>query len=534
MPRQTCTTRRLGLSIVVALGVTQAAAQASPKPVVVPMPTKAAPVKPAPVKPAPVKPAPAKAAENTRKLRLVTFNDFYEIQPVGGLGGAARVASLVRRLRAQEPATLVLFAGDLLSPSVMSSVFKGQQMISALNGIGVDYATIGNHELDFGLPVLKARLAESKSIWLSANIIESATGAPVPGTQADALVTVGNVKVGLFGLAYDFTPILSNKDEVKFLDPIATAQAEVARLRKQGAEYVVVLSHQDAADDCALSKQVPGIDFIVGGHDHAAMLDTDCGNAPFIKATSDARNIWSVDADLSGKSPVYAYANLPVSAALPEDPRLARTVAGYAAELDADFGRTIGQADVALDATQKSVRGRESNLGDLIADAVRAAAGSDIGVMNGGSIRSDRSYPVGAVTKKDIFTILPFGNTLVVVQASGAVVRQMIENSVSQIESGAGRFLQVSGMTYRFDPALPSGKRVTDISVGGQPLDEARTYSVAINDYLYSGGDGYSMLVGLPAGTEPSEGPLLAQIVSDAIAKAGHVAPMLDGRITIR
>lgn len=484
--------------------------------------------------------APASTAPNANKiLQLVTFNDVYEIQPVDGgkAGGAARVASLVRRLRAQNPNTLVLFAGDLLSPSVMSGVFKGEQMVAAFNSVGVDYATLGNHELDFGLPNLKTRIGESKFKWLSANISEAATNAPITGTQPDALVTVGDVKVGVFGLSYDFTPILSDKTAVTFADPVQTAQTETKKLRGEGAQYVIALTHQDASDDCALSKAVPGIDFIVGGHDHSMMSNTQCGTAPYVKANSDARNLWSVTVDLNGKAPVYTYQNIPVTPAVPEEKATADVVASYADKLSADFATVLGQTDVPLDATEASSRGKESNLGDFIADSIRAEAGSDIAVMNGGSIRTDMTYPVGQLTKKDAFSILPFGNTLVVVKVKGSVVRQMLENSVSQVENTAGRFLQISGATYAFNPKAPAGSRIVDAAVGGKPLDDNATYSVAINDYLYAGGDGYTIFQNLPADATlvgPSEGPLLAQILSDAVTSAGHIAPQTDGRIQIR
>ena len=476
------------------------------------------------------------APNSDKVLQLVTFNDVYEIQPVdkGAFGGAARVATLVQQLRAQNPNTLVLFAGDLLSPSVMSGVFKGEQMVAALNSIGVDYATLGNHELDFGLPTLKTRVAESKFKWLSANLLDTATGAPVEGTQRDTLLTVGAVKVGIFGLAYDFTPILADKTAVKFKDAVQTAQAEVKSLRAQGAQYVIALTHEDAIDDCALSKSVAGLDFIVGGHDHSAMSNTQCGTAPYVKATSDARNIWSIKVDLNGKTPVYNYTNTAVTAAVPENSATAAVVASYAGKLDADFNRVIGQTTVPLDATEGAVREKESNLGNFIADALRTASKADIAVMNGGSIRTDTTYPVGNITKKDIFSILPFGNTLVVVKVKGSVVRAALENGVSQIESTAGRFLQVSGMTYAFNPKAAAGSRIVDVTVGGKALDDNATYSVAINDYLYSGGDGYTLFQNLPTTVEPSEGPLLAQIVSDALSSAGHIAPALDGRITLR
>lgn len=479
----------------------------------------------------------APASDPAKVLQLVTFNDVYQIQPVdGGLaGGAARAAWEVQQLRAQNPNTLVLFAGDLLSPSVMSGIFKGQQMVDAMNSVGVNYATLGNHEMDFGLDTLKTRLGESKFKWLSANIIENATQKAIPGTLPDDIVTVGSVKVGLFGLAYDFKAILADKTSLNFLDPIGTAQAEVKSLRDRGAQFVIALTHEDAADDCALSAQVSGIDFIVGGHDHSMMSNTMCGHAPYVKATSDLRNLWAITVDLnSPKNPVYTYRNLPISAALPEDPQTAALVAGYANKLGADFAQVVGQTSVPLDARENTARGSESNLGDFIADSIRAATHADVAVMNGGGIRTDMLYPAGPLTKKDVYSILPFGNTVVVVKVPGSALRAALENSVSQVENGAGRFLQISGATYSFDPKAPSGKRIVSATVGGKPLDDSATYTVAINDYMYAGGDGYSMFMGVPVVVGPSEGPLISVVVANAVSQAGTIAPQLDGRISIK
>lgn len=476
------------------------------------------------------------AFAQAQRASFLTFNDVYELQAVDGgtRGGAAAVANVIHQVKAFDPQTLVLFAGDLLSPSVMSNAFQGAQMVEALNRMGVDYATLGNHEFDFGLAVLKQRIQESDFTWLSANILDSATGKPIAGTQPDAVIEVGGVKVGLFGVAYDFSSILANASAVTFKDPIVTAKAEVAKLKGEGATFIVALTHEDHAQDCQLSAEVSGIDLIVGGHDHAAMLDTQCGHAPYVKASSDWRNVWDVKVDFSGKSPAMTFDNLPVTEHTPKDPGMQAMVQRYTAQLDASFSEVLGKSVVSLDAVEKDVRASETNLGDFIADAIRGATHADVAIMNGGGIRTDRSYPAGPVTKKDVYAILPFGNKVVVVKAKGSVLAAALENGVSQREQLAGRFPQVSGVRFALQPSQPSGHRVSDITVGGKPLDPNATYSVAINDYMYGGGDGYTMFKGLPTAVSPSEGPLLADVVANAVKADGTIAPRTDGRITLR
>jgi 5'-nucleotidase len=471
-----------------------------------------------------------------QRIDLITFNDIYQIQPVdkGTRGGAARVAALVHRLEGINPNTLVLFAGDLLSPSVMSSAFQGAQMVDVFNHIGVNYASIGNHELDFGLKVFKQRVQESDFTWLNANILESDTGKPITGTVPDAMITVDGIKIGLFGVAYDFSSILKDASAVKFADPITTAKAEVKKLKDEGAQFVIAITHEGHAADCQLSAKVPDLDFIVGGHDHSLMMNIQYGHAPYVKATSDWRNIWDVQVDFYQNPPVLTYTNIPVTDALPEDPRTAAMVQHYVTELGTKFAAVLGSSTVSLDAVEKDVRAKETNLGDMIADAMRAAGKADVALMNGGGIRTDQVYSAGQLTKKDIYSILPFSNKLVVVKAKGSVLAAALENGVSQREKLAGRFPQVSGVSFTLEPNQPAGSRVSNIEVNGQPLDPNATYTVAINDYMYGGGDGYTMFENLPTLVAPDEGPDLAAVVSNYVKAKGTVSPQIEGRIMIK
>jgi 2',3'-cyclic-nucleotide 2'-phosphodiesterase (5'-nucleotidase family) len=179
------------------------------------------------------------------------------------------------------------------------------------------------------------------------------------------------------------------------------------------------------------------------------------------------------------------------------------------------------------------VRTAESNFGNLIADAIRSAVGADVGLANGGGIRGDRTYDAGTVlTRKDILSELPFGNVTVLIELSGADLLAALENSVSEVEDTAGRFAQVSGMTYSYDASKPAGSRIVAIEVGGRPLEMGKVYKLATNDFIFAGGDGYAALTRGKAIIDVAAGTLMASMVMDYIAERGEIAPKVEGRIT--
>lgn len=223
------------------------------------------------------------------------------------------------------------------------------------------------------------------------------------------------------------------------------------------------------------------------------------------------------------------------TAGIAPDPEVAALVKTYEDALDAELDVAVGTTSVELDSRRATVRTRESTMGNLIADAIRERLGADIGLTNGGGVRGDRTYAAGtALTRKDILTELPFGNVAVLIELTGAQLLEALENGVSRIEDSAGRFPQVSGLSFTFDAARAPGKRVSDVRIGTQPLDPARTYRVATNDFIYAGGDGYTALgQGRPI-IDAAGATLMATMVMDYIAQRGTIAPKIENRITAK
>ncbi|HET6466905.1 MAG TPA: 5'-nucleotidase C-terminal domain-containing protein [Geminicoccaceae bacterium] len=480
-----------------------------------------------------------KVAAEPVTITFLHTNDVYEIAPKGGQGGLAELKTLLDQERAQNPNVIITFGGDLISPSVMSGLTKGKQMIELYNALGTQVAVPGNHEFDFGPEVAKERIAESEFPWLGTNVL-GADGAPALGMKDLEIIDVGGYKVGFFGVLTEETTALSSPGpDVTFAPVVETATAAAAKLKEQGADLVVALTHLSLADDRALLREVDDVDLVLGGHDHDPITFYEGGKL-VVKAGYDAHYLAAVDVHVDrvkrGEQEVVtwrpSWRYLSTAGVTPE-PGVQAIVARWESELDAELNVEIGTTAVELDATRETVRTAESNVGNLITDAIREAVGADVALIGGGGIRGDKRYEPGTtLTRKDVLTELPFGNVTVLVELSGADLRAALENGVSQVADKAGRFPQVSGLTFTYDMARPAGDRVTKVEVGGAPLDDAKTYKVATNDYMLGGGDGYTSLENGKVLIDASGGKLMASQVIDYIAAKGEVAPEVEGRIT--
>ena len=475
--------------------------------------------------------SPVLAAAET--LTLLHLNDLHgALEPTRAAagqpeeGGAARLAALVRTERT--PATLFLAAGDLMQGTNLSNLFAGRPVIEALNLMGLDASAVGNHEFDGGQAALAERAAEARFPFLAANIDGAGPW------KAAEVRRVGNVRVALFGLTTEETPVATHPRNVtglSFTDAVAAARRMVAELRPQ-ADIVVALTHLGFEEDEKLAAAVPGIDVIVGGHTHTrAEQPEQVGATLIVQAFERGAVLGRLDLEVTeGKVASHRYRLIPVDAAAGEDPGVAAVVAGYAAQLGERMREPVGAAGVDLDGAKDAVRSRETNLGSLVADVMREAAGADVALVNGGTIRA--GIPAGPVTVGAIYNVLPFDNWLISFALTGRELRAALETGVSRVEVGDGGFPQVSGMRYVFDPRSSPGSRIVSVEVGGAPLDEERTYVLATHDFLAAGGNGYTIFAGHEAVFNDS-GRWLRDVVAAWWRQRGSVAPAVDGRIAV-
>lgn len=477
------------------------------------------------------------AQASTIRVTLLQLNDVYQISPVdkGKNAGLARVATLRKKIRAESPNTLFMLAGDTISPSVASTIFKGEQVIATWNAIGLDYSVLGNHEFDFGNEILIQRMKESKFGWLGSNVIDRNTGKPFNGMPPYVIRQFGEVKVGILGLLTTETATSSSPGvNLRFVDPIATAQQIVPKMRAEGATIIIALTHLAMPEDKELAR-TGLIDVILGGHEHQ-LLQSQAGRTPIFKWGSDARILGRIDLNISTATRQIEsidWAGIPVTDATPDDPAAAAVISTYETRLSAELDKPLGQTTEVLDGTSISSRTRETNLGNLIADAFRVGTKADIALVNGGTIRANATFAVGAISKRDVVSMLPFENPIIKIEATGSQIKAALENSVSQVveTSESGRFPQVAGLQFEYDARKPVGLRVVKVTINGQPLDEKKTYTMASPTFLIGGGDGYTMFKTSRVLIEPESAAIDSAMLSDFISAAGTVSPKVEGRI---
>lgn len=474
----------------------------------------------------------APTTAQTAGLTILHFNDDYQLTAVDGgtAGGLDRLAAVVKQYRERERPTLLLFAGDLISPSVESSVFKGAQLIDGLNVLRVDAATFGNHEFDYGPDELVKRVAESRFPWVASNTFAAGLR-PFPGTRHFLILNAGGTAVGIIGLVTEETATSSSPGAITFGNPVAVARAVVPILRRGGAQVIIALTHLRVGEDQELLRQVPEIDLVIGGHEHDPLTAT-VGGRLIAKAGSDAKWLGVTRLSLDG-SRRATHELITITDKTPFDPAMAALIKRYTDQLSKELDVIIGTTTVPLDARNTVVRAQESALGNYITDVMRAATQSDLAITNGGGIRTNALFPAGPIARKDVFGWLPFGNVVVKVAVPGAAVRAALENGVSQVEAGGGRFPQVSGLRYSFNPTRPAGSRIVEVRVGDQPISDTTVYTVATNDFMLRGGDGYSMFAAGQVLISPAGGPLMVTAMLEAIQRARTISPRVEGRITI-
>lgn len=477
------------------------------------------------------------------RVTILHVNDTYQFTPVEGgkRGGLARLLTLRKAAIAENPNTIFTLGGDTLSPSVETRTYRGAQMIDAWNAIGLDISVLGNHEFDIKTAELLDRIKESKFQWLGANVVDVKTRKPFADLPPYIIREFDGVKSGFIGLLLPETKETSSMDaSLMVTDYCATARRLVREMRvRKKVNAVVGLTHLFMAQDKKLAK-CADFDLILGGHEHT-LLQSSSNGTPIFKMTADAREMGKFNLNFDAKTKrldSFDWEIIPVTDKIVDAPEFAPVFEKYKGLLE-QLAVPVGATSVRLDALSLSSRTMETNVGNFIADAYKNAVQADIGFVNGGSIRADLLYEPGILTKRDVLSILPFNNAIVKVEVSGKMLKQILEHGVARSGPGEdnepGRFPQVSGVRFTYDPSKPVGSRVSKIAVGGPPLDEAKTYTIATSDFLVSrGGDGYTMfkdgkVIGTAA-TAPKDSDVFEAAIKNA--PNSTISPVLDGRIS--
>jgi len=494
-------------------------------------------------------------------LRLLHTNDHHaHLEPakVGDreFGGIARRSTLIEQLRAENKASreplLLLSAGDIFQGTLFFNQYLGLADLDFYNALDYNVATIGNHEFDKGQKVLADFVKGAEFPIICANLQTAATS-PLKGLiKPWVILTMNRQKIGIFGLVTPETATLSNPgDGVTFTDPIVAAQTAVKDLTAQGANKIIALTHIGFPQDLQLARQVPGIDVVIGGHTHTPVGNIIGAENPYpvVEKTPDGSPVlvvtdweWGkylgdLDVTFDPKGQLVSWTGEPhaLDAQIKPDPAFTTKLEKYQKPIQALRQKVIGSSTVMLNGERADVRTSETNLGNLIADAILAKTSPDktqIAIINSGGIRA--SIPQGEVTVGEVLEVLPFGNTISRLDLTGAQIAQALENGVSNISEGGGSFPQVSGLRFIWQQSAPVGKRITDIEVrtqdgSYQPINPSATYRVVTNSFMLNGGDGYSVFT--QGKNKIDTGFLQSDVVIEYIAAKSPLNLQVEGRI---
>ncbi len=451
-------------------------------------------------------------------------------------GGSVALAAAVARERAANPeGTVLLDGGDLFQGPMISNLQFGRPVVEQMNLLGYAAAAIGNHEFDWGVDTLARRVREMRFAALAANMVERKSGRRPAWARSDTAVLRRGVRVGIVGLAYPGTPrvtLPANVAHLRFGDDSTAAALVSQRLRKEGATLVLGVGHipaetdslRRASGDLARLGRVRTVDAWFGGHSHN-VVDDQVEGRPILIAGSHAQYLAVADLVVDPVRRTVAEADgrvLTVYADGPADSAWVARVTRWNAGVEPIAAQVLGEAATALHR-----RRPESTIGDFICDAIREDVKADIAFQNPGGMRAD--LDAGPITVGDVYAIMPFDNTIVTLELTGAQVRLALEQSLR-----GDRVTQVSGVRYRYDASRPAMDRVVELTLAdGRPLEPQQSYVVAVNNFMASGGDRYDALA---QGRNTNDTGRLIRDAMVALVKALHAAgrPLdvrADGRI---
>ncbi|EKX34505.1 hypothetical protein GUITHDRAFT_61689, partial [Guillardia theta CCMP2712] len=408
-------------------------------------------------------------------IKIIHFNDVYEIEPKARdpVGGVARFINRIRNrlteLLQSYPDSLVLFSGDALAPSLMSTITKGEHMVKFLNMMNIRVACIGNHEFDFGVEHLtRSCIDETNFPWLISNAWDARTGERLAGGKETAMVEHGGWRIGVMGLIEEewlATLATLDQDEVIYRDYVEVGRELEQKLRREGADVVIALTHMRRPNDRRLAAEVPELDLILGGHDHEVVRE-EVGGVEIIKSGTDFRYFSRIEMRGIGEGkPKIECVVEEVKEEDESDEEASKLVEMYKEELAKSMDKILGELGCSIDATFAHIRTRETNAGNWIADCVRDGIENngihvDVVLINSGTLRADDIFPPGPFLMKDLVTLLPMLDELCVIQLTGAQLLEALENGVCMYPKLEGRFPCVSGVRFEFDPDMPAGRRI--------------------------------------------------------------------------
>ena len=507
----------------------------------------------------------AGAQDESFELTIMHTNDVHgHHEPQrNGDGGAARQATVVQQIRAEGGNNLLLDGGDRFTGTLFHVQYRGQDSVQIMNAIAYDAMTLGNHEFDDGEQILADFVNGLNFPALSANTDFSEEPLLAGLIEPSTILEVGGEQIGIIGLVTPETDILSKPSKALVFDSdlIGVTQNEVDKLTADGVNKIILVTHIGYGADVEVAQGVSGVDVVVGGHtntflsnqysgargEYPTVLESASGE-PVLVVQASTKTVYlgrlDVEFDAAGLVTDWDGDAILLSRYITPDAAISDLIAGLAVPIAELSAQRVGETAVALTGTSPRLcRIEECLLGNVITDAVLEKTGVDIVLQNGGGIRAD--IDAGEVSLGEVLNVLPFGNLISTFELTGADVLVALENGVGRVqvdennnpttEGASGRFLQVAGLRFTFDATQEPGSRIVSAEVmqDGEfvAIDPAAVYTVASNDYMRGGGDGFSVLED-NAMNAYDQGSPLDQVVADYIAANSPISAEIEGRIT--
>lgn len=474
------------------------------------------------------------------KATLLYFNDSHVIYPVvdkhGERGGVARAKTIVDSIKKENKNTVVFQGGDLGGGVLFGAVYHGFPMIEAFNKMPIDISNFGQHEFDFGVTEARNLVNKSKFQWISTNLKES-SGKPFNNSKEYIIKKIGDFKVGFLGTT-DGMETTIQTTEIYQEDIIKSIGENLEKLKKEKVDFIVLLTQSEPELNIEILEKYPEINAVLAEEKSEKYnFVTYVGEKPIVSPQGNMGSIVKIDIFKNKDGKIkQSLEFLPVDSSVPSDKEMLKLEEFYKEKLDRDLGTVIAKNNVKLDSgfgENHHARYEESNIGNLIADAYKNHFNTEIAFMNGGGIRAN--IESGDFRLRDAISILPFSNKVGAFKYSGKTIVEALEHGVSSVDKKAGRFLQVAGMEYSYNPKDEVGSRVSNVTVNNKPIELETIYTVALPLYIKNGGDGFQMLKNTVGTVEiDSEKNIDSDIFIDYVKKIKVLNPKLEGRIVVK
>lgn len=480
------------------------------------------------------------ADSKTKEIKIIHVNDVHG-QVEGNdkdLIGYPRLKTYVDRQREENPNLILLNAGDTIHGTNFATLSRGETVVNLMNIMGFDAMVPGNHDFNYGSDRLLELGKKAEFEILAANLVKE--GSKEKPYKDYMIKEVDGVRIGIFGLATPETKEKSHPNNTKgidFISPVEASREMLAKLKEEKADVIIALSHlgedkESEFTSTLVAREVEGIDIIVDGHSHTRLDQGRIENGTLIVQTGDwVKNIGEVNLSFKDGKLVDKKAKLikfDQVKDLEADEKLVAEIEKINLENQKILDKKIGKTKSDLNGVREVVRGKESNLGNFVTEAMKVKSGADLAITNGGGIRD--SIPAGDITIGQIHTVFPFTNFLVLIEASGQDIVDALEYGTDAYPEVAGKFPQVSGVTYSLDTNEKAGSRVKDVRINGEAIDLTKTYKLATNDFMAAGGDGYTMF---EANKILSEDTTLADLLVEYLDEVKEIDYATDGRLNI-